>query len=158
MKGKEFKVLCRRVLGMDFWFKGKEMPDDWEIQIGTKHGIEKLDTWMDDNNAIVLYGESDNEPLWKCTEEDLPDPNKLVLCYWNKTETLYRLCYLNEDGKWMHPLNGEEYECSFGVMAHDFDDHPHTERRICYKMESTLPVKTPDFWTYLPEKPKDSNP
>ena len=159
MKGKDFKVLCRRVLGMDNAFQGKEMPDDWEIQIGTKHGVEKLDTWMDDGKATILFGESSNNTLWKCTEEELPEPNKIVLCYWYKPDCLYRLCYLNEDGKWMHPLNGEKYECvQGGVMKHMFDDNPYTERRICYKMTSAFPVTSPDIWTYLPDKPKHFNP
>ena len=40
-----------------------EMPDDWKIMVFTRHGIEPLDSWMDEphNKQILLCGESVNE-------------------------------------------------------------------------------------------------
>ena len=63
MKADKFKTLCRRILHLEENGWRAEMPDDWNIMVFTRHGIEPLDSWMDevDNKQILLCGESVNE-------------------------------------------------------------------------------------------------
>ena len=63
MKAEKFKTLCRRILNLEANGWKAEMPDDWEIMVFTRHGIEPLDSWMDEphNKQILLCGESVNE-------------------------------------------------------------------------------------------------
>lgn len=49
MKAKQFKTLCRRCLNLEANGFGSEMPDDWNINIGTCLGEEEILTW-DDNH------------------------------------------------------------------------------------------------------------
>jgi hypothetical protein len=48
MKGKDFKTLCRRCLNLEANGFHGEMPDDWNINIGTCLGEEDILSW-DDN-------------------------------------------------------------------------------------------------------------
>ena len=85
MKAKKFKTLCRRILHLDANGWNAEMPDDWKIMVFTRHGIEPLDTWMDEsqNKQILLCGKSVNdEPIWhKASEDDLPEHYTRICLY-----------------------------------------------------------------------------
>lgn len=85
MKAKKFKTLCRRILNLEANGWKAEMPDDWKIMVFTRHGIEPLDSWMDevDNKQILLCGKSVNEePIWhKASEDDLPEHGDRICLY-----------------------------------------------------------------------------
>ena len=85
MKAKKFKTLCRRILNLEANGWKAEMPDDWKIMVFTRHGIEPLDSWMDevDNKQILLCGKSVNEePIWhKVSEDDLPYDRASIALY-----------------------------------------------------------------------------
>lgn len=63
MKAERFKTLCRRILHLEVNGWDAEMPDDWQIMVFTRNGVEPLDSWMDnvDKKQILLCGESVNE-------------------------------------------------------------------------------------------------
>ena len=51
MKAKVFKTLCRRCLNLEPNGFGGEMPDDWNINIGTCLGEEDILMWDDDHKG-----------------------------------------------------------------------------------------------------------
>ena len=63
MKAKDFKTLCRRILNLEANGFHTEMPDDWNVNILTKNGVETLETWMDEPHykQILLCGKSAND-------------------------------------------------------------------------------------------------
>lgn len=63
MKAKDFKTLCRRILNLEANGFHTEMPDDWNVNILTKNGVETLETWMDEPHykQILLCGNSTND-------------------------------------------------------------------------------------------------
>lgn len=50
MKAKKFKSFCRICLGLEANGFGGEMPDDWNVNIGTCLGEEDILMW-DDNHS-----------------------------------------------------------------------------------------------------------
>jgi hypothetical protein len=60
MKAKKFKEFCRIVLGLYPNGFGGEMPDDWDVNIGTCLGEEDILMWDDSHNekTTTLIGES----------------------------------------------------------------------------------------------------
>lgn len=71
MKAKDFKTLCRRILNLEANGFHTEMPDDWNVNILTKNGVDTLDTWIDEPHCkqILLCGKSANDnPVEEATQ------------------------------------------------------------------------------------------
>ena len=51
MKAKKFKSFCRICLGLEPNGFGGEMPDDWEVNIGTCLGEGDILAWYDDGKG-----------------------------------------------------------------------------------------------------------
>lgn len=71
MKAKDFKTLCRRILNLEANGFHTEMPDDWNVNILTKNGVEMLETWMDEPHCkqILLCGKTANDnPVEEATQ------------------------------------------------------------------------------------------
>ena len=74
MKAKDFKTLCSRILNLEANGFHTEMPDDWNVNILTKNGVETLETWMDEPHykQILLCGKSANDnPLEEVTQSNV---------------------------------------------------------------------------------------
>ena len=84
MKAEKFKTLCRRILHLEPNGWHKEMPDDWRLMVMTRHGVEPLDSWMDepDKKQILLCGESVNgEPVWHKADELPRQGENIIMLY-----------------------------------------------------------------------------